>query len=279
MDQAIKSKGRRLTSLMEAAEMFLDLFPLDCCVVIGDSEGVIRKYIPGKTFDVGLKEGNRATPNSAVDKIITTRQSLMHLVPQERFGIPVKSIGQPVFEDGVLTGAIVLVMTQEVQRTLNTSAQSITQGTERTTAMMQELSASAKILSGSIGQLSEKGNRVIDAINKTDEILKFVSAVANNSNLLGLNAAIEAARAGELGRGFAVVAQEIRKMADDSALAVDDIKNTLRTIRSETDGIISDIEQALLLGEQQQKASEEVAEDMEALIQTAYEVERIANFM
>nr|WP_246543012.1 methyl-accepting chemotaxis protein [Fusibacter paucivorans] len=127
--------------------------------------------------------------------------------------------------------------------------------------------------------LSDKGNRVIDAINKTDEILKFVSAVASNSNLLGLNAAIEAARAGEQGRGFAVVAQEIRKMADDSALAVDDIKNTLRTIRSETDGIIKDIEQAYSLGEQQQKASEEVAEDMEALIHTAYEVERIANFM
>jgi methyl-accepting chemotaxis protein len=62
-------------------------------------------------------------------------------------------------------------------------------------------------------------------------------------------------------------------------VAVGDIKNTLQTIRNETDGIMHDIDQALALGEQQLKASEEVAQDMEALTHTAYEVERIANFM
>lgn len=57
--------------------------------------------------------------------------------------------------------------------------------------------------------------------------MSFINEVAQNSNLLGLNAAIEAARAGEYGRSFAVVAGEIRKMSANSARSVKEIKEIL----------------------------------------------------
>lgn len=88
-------------------------------------------------------------------------------------------------------------------------------------------------------------------IRKTDDILRFVSDVAANSNLLGLNAAIEAARAGEHGRGFAVVAEEIRKMADNSS-------------------------DAAIAGERQASATQEIASSMEQLASTAVEIEKIS---
>lgn len=69
--------------------------------------------------------------------------------------------------------------------------------------------------------------------SRKQKILRFVSEVAANSNLLGLNAAIEAARAGEHGRGFAVVAEEIRKMADNSASSVKEIREILRNIQKD----------------------------------------------
>lgn len=64
-----------------------------------------------------------------------------------------------------------------------------------------------------------------------ETILDTVVAIAKQTNLLALNASIEAARAGEHGRGFTVVAEEVKKLADESTAAVDEVKNYIRAIQ------------------------------------------------
>ena len=82
----------------------------------------------------------------------------------------------------------------------------------------------------------KNGNKVVGCVITaqavdTDEIVAFISSIANQTNLLGLNAAIEAARVGELGRGFGVVAGEVRKLAVESAESVKNIKTLLDKIQ------------------------------------------------
>ncbi|MFC4776509.1 methyl-accepting chemotaxis protein [Paenibacillus sp. GCM10023252] len=104
-------------------------------------------------------------------------------------------------------------------------------------------------------QLSEQNNQVSD-------IVTVISDISEQTNLLALNAAIEAARAGEQGRGFAVVSGEVRKLADHSRQAADEIAAILGNIRRQIEAVSSQVH----LGEAAVAASYSASKEVEQII-------------
>ncbi|WLI29355.1 methyl-accepting chemotaxis protein [Pseudomonas rhodesiae] len=112
---------------------------------------------------------------------------------------------------------------------------------------MQEASSSLEHIATALNSTATVINTLGQRSQEIGGIVGVITAIAEQTNLLALNAAIEAARAGEQGRGFAVVADEVRNLASRTREATDEISGMIQSIQKETGNAISTMEQGKVL--------------------------------
>lgn len=136
---------------------------------------------------------------------------------------------------------------QQVSATAQETAEFANQG-QANLARMEDVIQHIGTASGSI---SEKLEIISEKADSITAVVTTITSVADQTNLLSLNAAIEAEKAGEAGRGFAVVAREIRRLADQTAVATLDIEEMVKTMQiavnegvNEMDRFVADVRQS-----------------------------------
>lgn len=126
----------------------------------------------------------------------------------------------------------------DLSKTAKTAAE---QGHTGMTTVVSEMN----MISNSVGETSKIIHGLGEKSSEIENIVKLISNIAEQTNLLALNAAIEAARAGEHGKGFAVVADEVRKLAEGSKNSANSVREVLAEIQHETEAAVHSMENGL----------------------------------
>jgi len=115
-------------------------------------------------------------------------------------------------------------------------------------------------------------NNLNNNMKEIRKIIKMIVGIADQTNLLSLNAAIEAARAGEAGKGFAVVADEVRKLADQAKNATVVVNNIINNIQNQTELTVSQANNANIIVKEQMDAVEKTDESFKTIFNAMEEI-------
>jgi methyl-accepting chemotaxis protein len=140
-------------------------------------------------------------------------------------------------------------------------------------AVMQAAAATMEKIASATSSVSEKMTSLAQRSEEIGKVVSVIQEISEQTNLLALNAAIEAARAGEHGRGFAVVAGEVRRLAERTKGATEEIAGTIRSIQDgtrETLQVMLDSRTAVETG---MGETARARQSLEAIIQSSKEVE------
>jgi methyl-accepting chemotaxis protein len=137
----------------------------------------------------------------------------------------------------------------EVSNTMTMAAQQGDKAINTAVQQMLNIEKTVSTCAQVVGQLGERSHQI-------RQIIDTISAIAKQTNLLALNAAIEAARAGTAGKGFAVVAEEVRKLAEQSSMAAEQIGSIIGEISNDTNKAVT----AMTDGTQEVKKGTEVVD-------------------
>ena len=141
--------------------------------------------------------------------------------------------------------------------TVSAAADQVSENVQTVAAGAEEMGASIREISQNAAEAARVGDSAVTIAGRTNEtvgklgessqeignVIKVITSIAEQTNLLALNATIEAARAGEAGKGFAVVASEVKDLAQETAKATEEISSRVEAIQGDTRGAVEAIAQ------------------------------------
>lgn len=212
-------------------------------------------------------------------KAIQSKQPMSYEVDEAKWGVPIYSASYPLFEDEEKQNVVAtlnVILPKVTAKTLQEMANNLEYGLSGISAAIEELTSSASEIHTNEQSLNESIKEIIDITEQINDVSAFIKEIADETKMLGLNAAIEAARAGDAGRGFGVVAEEIRKLSDQSKSTVPKINELTNNIKIKVDEASKKSQSSLSSSQEQAAATEEITASIQEISAMSEELVKIA---
>lgn len=260
------------------APVLANAFPEGALLLATDLEKITHRQASDK-FDVkAIQVGTKMTEKDAAPMSIKKRGRVVLNVDARAFGTPCQIISMPLFDEetGDAVGAFGLIFPRALATNLQEMAAKLSTSVQEIASVMEEVAASANEVTVNETNLAKSIAEVKEISDQINEILNFIKSVADQTKMLGLNAAIEAARAGEHGRGFGVVADEIRKLSDQSKETAEQIRKLTKEIETRIALVTKASENSVKQSQEQAAATEEVTASVMEMANLAEKLNELA---
>lgn len=260
------------------APMLTDMFPEGAMLYTTDTTNITKRQGSVKFDTPKLQVGESVEKYPIAAKAIQTGQQINQELPEEFYGVPAVAMCKPIFDNAQnkVVGMLGVALPKTLDVKLRNMAGNLGEGLTEISAAMQELAASSSEIAQNQTLLNDEINNVSRLAEEITQVLGFIKQIADETKMLGLNAAIEAARAGEQGRGFGVVAEEIRKLSDESKETVIRIRGLIDEINESLTKTHNASELTLRHATEVAAANEETTASIEQLVNMSNELLKVA---
>jgi len=261
------------------APIVAELFPEGAFLYMSDLSKIMYIQSSQKFTLPNMHVGYELKETDMAYKTINSGQAQAKEIGEERYGVPVYIANYPLYDEDTgknIVATLGVVVPKVASNKLKSITGNLSTSLEGISATVEQLAASAMKIHEHEQNLYNHVNSVGETLEKINSITEFISSVANQSNMLGLNAAIEASRAGEMGKGFSVVANEIRKLAYQSKETVPQIKVLTDEIKNNIDKVNKESRESLTSSEEQAAATQEISASIEELSAISNQLDNMA---
>jgi len=256
-----------------ALDFFNSATTLDMAAFVTNTNQIL-KYVPGEKIDLRLR-ANQPIELAVVRRCMAENRKTSSV--EEIDGLSITICATPIpDQNGRCIGSICTAMVYTDHEELTRMARNLTETAQAIGATTGQYAVGASQVASAMEDINRDAGQISETVRHTDDIVRFIMNIAEQTNILGLNASIEAARAGENGRGFAVVADEVRKLALSSGDAVTKITGFLEGIEASLQKIIGRLAESSAVTEQQAAAAQEISASIEELSATAHALQEMA---
>lgn len=221
--------------------------PADLSIAICDLEKFIA-YFPGDAINLNIQVDQPLNPEEPLSLALMENKSLRADVPADFYGFEFTGTATPLHDsNGRVIGGIAVQLRRQTE--LRSIADQISISLAQANEQLSSIANGSNSLAGFSQELLSQSYQAGEDVNKSTEVLSIIKRVADQTNLLGLNAAIEAARAGEKGKGFEVVANEIRKFSKETVASTQRINEAMNQIKEATNLMGVSIDKIATIGQ------------------------------
>jgi len=265
------------SQLEAVAPQVVELFPEGAVLYATDREKFLWVQ-QSSSFTVPFaRKGERFKEGGGAHRVVQTGKPVTIELDESFYGIPIKVLNYPVFdEQGQVTGTFGTAINRATVFKLRAMADNLARGLSEVASAAEQTAAAANSINENEASLHRNIMEIRQLSGEINEVLNFIKNIADQTKMLGLNAAIEAARAGDAGRGFGVVAEEIRKLSDESKGTADKIRALVKQIEQKIIETTRNSEGTLRASEEQAAATQEMTAGVEEMTSLAEELDRLS---